>query len=235
MAYRYDDLAPGEVYHICSRGVDRRDILLDKADKERCLALFKHCLPPGIIRSYSIAKRLKDEIELTGSGSGLVDLLSYCLMDNHLHLLVKENIEGGTSLYMQRLLNSYAKYFNLRYKRSGPLFTSRFKAVLVDGDEQVLHVSRYIHLNPYVAHMVEDPLAYPWSSLGDYIGTTVKKTCHAGLISGMMNSKDFKKTCHAGLISGMMNSKDFKSFVKDEADYARSIEDEKHLLLDYGD
>ncbi len=217
MAYRYDDLAPGEIYHICTRGVDRKKILCDKADHERCLALLKHCLPQGAIQSYSIAKRLKSEFELAHSSEGLVDLLGYCLMDNHLHLLIKENIEGGTSLYMQRLLNSYAKYFNVRNERSGPLFTGRFKAVLVDGDEQLLQVSRYIHLNPYVAHMIKDPLGYKWSSLGDYIGTVTVKTCHTELISGIMDSGAYL------------------SFVMDQVDYARSIEDTQHLLLDYED
>lgn len=215
MVYRYDDLAPGEVYHICTHGVDKKNILRDKADYERCLALLKHCLPQGVIQSYSIAKRLKNEIELTPSGRGLVDILGYCLMNNHFHLLIRENIDDGTSLYMQRLLGSYAKYFNLRYKRSGPLFMGRFKAVLVNSDEQLLHVSRYIHLNPYVAHMVEDPLVYSWSSLGNYIGAIATKICHTELISKMMDSKAYLE------------------FVKDEADYARATEDSKHLLLDY--
>jgi putative transposase len=217
MAYRYDDLAPGEVYHICTRAVERRNIFLDKADHERLLSLLLHCLSQGKIQSYSIARRLKEEIELTQVGKGLVDLLSYCVMSNHLHLLVKENTEGGTSLYMQRVLNSYAKFFNLRYKRSGPLFTGRFKAVLVDGDEQLLHVSRYIHLNPFVAHMIDDPLIYPWSSLGEYTGLTKATTCHTQLIAGMMSKQEYK------------------AFVMDEADYARSITDTKHLLLDYED
>ncbi|MDP3997516.1 MAG: transposase, partial [bacterium] len=215
MAYRYDDLAPGEVYHICTRAVDRQSIFLDKADHERILALLIHCFPQGVIQSYSIARRLKEDIELSQSGKGLVDLLVYCVMSNHLHLLVKENTEGGTSLYMQRLLNSYAKYFNLRYKRSGPLFTGRFKAVLVDGDEQLLHVSRYIHLNPYVAHMIDAPLAYPWSSLNEYIGLAKANTCHTKLIAGIMNEPEYK------------------AFVTDEADYARALADTKHLLLDY--
>lgn len=219
MAYRYDDFAPGEVYHLCTRGIDHKTILRDKADHERFLALLLHCLPQGTIRSYSIAKRRKDDIRLTLAGEGLIDLLGYCLMSNHVHLLIKENTEGGTSLYMQRLLNSYAKYFNIRYTRSGPLFTGRFKAVLVDDDDQLLHVSRYIHLNPYVAHMVEDIFSYCWSSLEDYVS----------------KSKKNEFSCHTDLISKMMNQEDYRLFVSDEADYARTVEDSKHLLLDYED
>ena len=103
----------------------------------------------------------------------------------------------------------------LRYKRSGPLFTGRFKAVLVDGDEQLLHVSRYIHLNPFVAHMINNLIVYPWSSLGEYVGTIKTNTCHTKLISSMMDSNEYK------------------AFVTDEADYARAVADAQHLLLDY--
>lgn len=216
MGYRYDDLAPGEIYHICTRAVERRNIFLDRADHERVLSLLVHCLPQGVIQSYSVARRLKEDIGLSQSGEGLVDLLAYCVMDNHLHLLIKENTDGGTSLYMQRVLNSYAKYFNLRYKRSGPLFTGRFKAVLIDDDEQLLHVSRYIHLNPFVAHIIDDPLAYEWSSLGEYVRTATPNNI-----------------CHTKLITDLMSNQEYKTFITDEADYARAIADTQHLLLDY--
>jgi len=142
-------------------------------------------------------------------------------MDNHVHLLLKENHEGGTSRYMQRLLNSYAKYFNVRHNRSGPLFTGRFKAVLVDEDDQLLHVSRYIHLNQYVAHMIKDPLEYKWSSLSSYIATT--------------STSKPKIECHSGLISELMDQSAYRKFVTDEADYAQANHDSEHLLIDFED
>lgn len=217
MAYRYDDLAPGEVYHVFTRGVDKQNIFRDDVDRKRWLGLLVHCLPVGVIQSYSLALRSKNEQKITESGVGLIDLMAYCLMNNHVHLLLKENHENGTSLYMQRLLNSYAKYFNVRHKRSGPLFTGRFKAVLVDEDDQLLHVSRYIHLNPYVAHMVKDPLGYQWSSLTDYVTEKSKPTCHTGLISELMDPAEYQK------------------FVTDEADYAQANHDAEHLLFDFDD
>ncbi|MFH1353807.1 MAG: transposase [bacterium] len=217
MTFRYDDLAPGEIYHICTRGVNKRTIFHKKSDYTRFYDLLIHCLQQGPIRSFSIAKRFKEKPTLPRAGMGLIDLLAFCPMPNHIHLLVKENKRGGTSLYMQRLLVSYTKYFNIRHKRTGPLYTSRFLAVLVDKDEQLLHVSRYIHLNPYVAHIVDDPFSYRWSSLNDYVGVVSKHMCHTNLINGMMNQKAYR------------------SFVTDEADYARELSDIKHLLLDYND
>lgn len=217
MGYRYDDFTPGEVYHVYTRGVNRTNTFRNQVDFQRFTDLTLHCLPQGSIRSFSIARRFKQAIHLTKNGTGLVDLLCYCLMSNHIHLLLKENTKGGTSLYMQRLLNSYAKYFNLRYKRSGPLFTGRFKAVLVDKDEQLLHVSRYIHLNPYAAHLTNNVFSYPWSSLANYVQSKTQRLCHTDLMLEMMDETSYD------------------GFVKNEADYARTLGDTKHLFIDYED
>jgi len=101
-----------------------------------------HCLDKDKVRSYSIAIKFGQESKKPDDGDGLVDILGYCLMSNHIHLLLKENVVGGISKYMQRLLNSYAKFFNMSQHRTGSLFANPFKAVLVDGDDQLLHVSR---------------------------------------------------------------------------------------------
>jgi putative transposase len=151
VGYRYEEFAPGEIYHVCTRSVEGRDIFLSDVDRKRFLSLLIHCLPRGHAQSYSTAKRFKQRLDRTSEGSGLVDIMCYCLMTNHAHLLLKENIEHGISGYMQKLLNSYARYFNVRRSRKGSLFAGPFRAVGIDGDEQLLHVSRYIHLNPYMA------------------------------------------------------------------------------------
>src|SRR3989344_8501119 len=150
MSYRIDEFAPEEFYHVFTRGVEKRKIFMNPSDNHRFMELLIHCLPLGPIRSYSIAKQLKQKLPTIGSGQGLVDILCYCLMPNHFHLLLKENVEHGITTYMQRILTSYSRYFNVRYKRSGSLFIHPFKAVMVNTDEQLLHLSRYIHLNLYV-------------------------------------------------------------------------------------
>jgi len=218
MSYRYDDLAAGEVYHVFTRGVEHRNVFLDDVDRNRFVALLVHCLPKGRILSFSSAKRAHMEASLTREGEGIADILGYCLMTNHVHLLVHQNVDNGISLYMLRLLTSYARYFNVRRIRSGSLFINPFKAVLISKDEELLHVSRYIHLNPYSARMVNDVHGYFWSSLAEYISPARREA-----------------RCHRGLLSSMMKPLAYKSFVEDEADYQRSLADYEHLLVDMDD
>lgn len=215
MGYRYIDFAPGEIYHTFTRGVEKRTIFLYDADRIRFLALLVHCLPQGPIQSFSVAQKLKQKSEITKEDEGLVDILSYCLMENHFHLLLKENVDHGISIYMQRLLTSYAMYFNKRLERSGALFVRPFKAALIDGDEQFLHVTRYIHLNPFIAHLIKTPFTYQWSSLSAYISDERVNT-----------------TCHPSLLTGMMGKEEYRTFMLDHADYAQSIADNYHLLID---
>ena len=215
MGFRYDVLVPGEVYHVYTRGVEKRSIFISDNDRGRVLSLLLHCMPKGQILSFSNAKKMKQDPALTKEGEGLVDLLCYCIMDNHLHLLLKENVEGGTSLYMQRLLNSYAKYFNMKEDRSGSLFVNPFKAVLVDNDEQLLHVSRYIHVNPYVARMVSNPFEYEWSSLSDYV-----------------SKEDTGFSCHKSLILSLMKRDEYRKFVESKEDYIRSLDRFEYLFVD---
>ncbi len=217
MSYRDDELVSGEVYHVCTRGVEQRNIFRNDKDRHRFLKLLLHCLPRGAVKSFSIAQKFKQEVKLTKKGAGQVDLLAYCLMSNHIHLLIRQNAESGISKYMHRLLTGYAKYFNMSEHRSGSLFLNPFRAVLVDGDEQLLQVSRYIHLNPYVAHMIGDPLVYSWSSLPEYLRSKKATTCHTALLHSLMKPEEYQK------------------FIFDEAGYARSLADIQHILVDHDD
>lgn len=215
MGYRAEEFSPGEIYHIYTRGVEQRIVFVDDHDRLRLLQLFTHSLARSHVQSYSTAKKLGHRPQRTAEGDGLVDLLCYCLMDNHIHLVLKGNVERGISIYLQRVLNGYAKYFNIHRQRSGPLFSGPFKAIRVDRDEQFLQVSRYIHLNPYVAHMINHPGAYQWSSLSEYLGRPTRHTI-----------------CHTSLLKSIMQPHKYRRFVEDEADFARELGDIKHLLLE---
>lgn len=216
MGYRYDEFAPGELYHVFTRGIERRDIFLSNQDRLRFLDLLVYYMTQEKPMSFSTAIKLKQQQAVkTAENGGLVNLLCYCLMDNHVHLLLHENTEHGISTYMQRVLNAYARYFNIKQDRSGSLFLHPFKAVLIDGDEQFLHVSRYIHLNPFVAHLVSNPNAYQWHSLNEYLKPKRGNRCHTTLLGDMMQPTDYQR------------------FIADEADYQQSLEDTQHLLIDY--
>lgn len=210
-----EEFSPGEFYHVFSRSVEKRKIFNSTSDNRRFMELLNHCLPQGPIRSYSIAKQLKQKPQETNEGEGLVDILCYCLMPNHFHLLLKENVEHGITAYMQRLLTSYSRYFNIRYKRSGSLFINPFKAVMVNTDEQLIHLSRYIHLNPHVARLTKNALQYQWSSIENYV------------------TDNFSPACHSEFLREIMPPQEYKKFVTDHADYKLSLIEEERLMIDF--
>jgi len=136
---------PGAVYQVICRGNNRQAIFRDEQDRIRYL------------EKLSFYCRDKS-----------VDLLSYCLLGNHVHLLV-ETPQGNLSKMMQAFQTSYTVSFNKRYRRSGHVFAQRYKALLVDKDNYLLQVSRYIHLNPVSARIVSRPQDSRWSSYGSYL------------------------------------------------------------------
>ncbi len=137
--------AVDEYYHVYNRGVEKRLIFLDKNDKDRFLRLLflANSTKPVV---YKLVQR--QPLDKVDRGGKLVAIGAYCLMPNHFHLLLKETTEGGMSLFMEKLTTSYAKYFNKKYQRVGPLFQSRFKAGHLTRDEQLKYLYAYIHLNP---------------------------------------------------------------------------------------
>lgn len=151
-------------YHLYNRGVEKRKIFLDDRDYQVFLYFLKKYLNPEIEEG----KLFLDKNDL----SGKVRLLAYCLMPNHFHLLVKQITKDGITQLMNRIGTNYAMYFNKRNERVGSLFQSVYKAVLIDNDNQFLHLSRYIHLNPYpeIISDVKDLKNYPFSSYGEYLG-----------------------------------------------------------------
>lgn len=155
-------------YHIYNRGVEKRDIFLDKQDCIVFLFYLKIYLSPVEELkklSYEIP-RLNRFLKLNLSSE--INLLSFSLMPNHFHLqLLQLSIDGIIKL-MRRLATSYVMYFNDKYRRVGGLFQGRYKAVLVDSDEFLLHLSRYIHLNPM---KISSPINFlEFSSYPYYLG-----------------------------------------------------------------
>ena len=152
-------------YHIYNRGIEKRIIYQDKQDYAVFLNYLKEYLSP---LSKTDPKR---EILIKNTTYQIKDyrcrnhhqnitLIAYCLMPNHFHLLVKQKQARDIELFMKSLGTRYTMYFNKRYQRQGGLFQDRYKAVLIDSDEQLLHLSRYIHLNP-TPNLFQQPSSYP--------------------------------------------------------------------------
>lgn len=138
----------GEIYHLYNRGVNKQSIFTNDHDRFRFLIQL-YCTNGEKEVHLSDHKGLSlTEYFLLDRGEPIVEIVAYCLMPNHFHLLIREKTEGGISLFMQKLLTAYTKYFNSKNERTGPLFEGRFKAQHVDSDEYLEYLLAYIHLNP---------------------------------------------------------------------------------------
>ena len=171
-------IAPGEYYHVFSRGAHRQATFRDQNDWHRFLfgvlylqsaATFKNVarVSGGYNRELGFPVSTQETEEVIKDR--FVELVAFCLMPNHYHLLVRESEEGGIAKYMQRVIGGYTKYFNTKYDASGHVFQDRFRTVHVKDDRQLLYLSAYIHRNP---HSLETwrgrEFEYPWSSLQDF-------------------------------------------------------------------
>ncbi len=133
------------IYHVMLRGINKKQIFEDDNDFEKYLQVLKLC-------------QEKSEFKL----------MAYCLMGNHLHLLMQEGEESLEQIF-KRIGVRYVYWYNIKYNRTGHLFQDRFKSEPVDDDNYFLTVLRYIHQNPVKAGICEDPLQYKWSSYRDYL------------------------------------------------------------------
>lgn len=149
---------PGAHYHIYNRGVEKRDIFLDQQDYSVFLSYLKaYLLPKDItdlrnkLSSGKLSLDQKDKVLKELRLNNFFDeitLMAYCLMPNHFHFLLRQNTENGIDQFMNSLCTRYVGYFNRKYRRVGHLYQGVYKAVPVESDEQLLHLSRYIHRNP---------------------------------------------------------------------------------------
>ena len=127
-------------YHVYARGASKQQIFLEPADYRYFIAIFSRYLSP---------KPVQDKLGMTYPHlQGKVELLTYCLMANHFHLLLYQAEQGAMSKLMKSIMVSYGRYFNLKYKRSGSLYESTYKASLVSSETYLIHISRFILLNP---------------------------------------------------------------------------------------
>jgi len=194
-------IAPGEYYHVFNRGMNKHLIFHDNADRARFLFLILYFQSPvtfpQIGRSTkSFVKHsvfdIGKEIERKIIKAKFVELTAFCLMPNHFHLIVKEVEENGTSRYMQRVLNSYTKYYNTKYKKSGHLFQGPYKVVHVENNTQLLYLSAYIHRNPReLKEWLNKENNYPWSSYQDFINKNrFEELLVLDIINGQFKTKN---------------------------------------------
>lgn len=190
---------PDSYYHIYARGNSRDKIFLDEDDFSKFFSLLKRYL----------SKELKHDKYGSPYPNlyGQLELLCFCLMENHFHLMVYQHQEKAMQTLMRGVMSSYSRYFNKKYDRSGPVFETRYKASLISTQEYLMHVTRYIHLNR------NNWQSTPYSSIGYYLDGRTAEWVRPNRILAMFSSTN-----------------EYKLFVADYADNQRMLDEIKYEL-----
>lgn len=193
--FKKDAPITGQYYHLYNRGVAKNDLFIHSSDYKHFLNTLRFYVENKPSTKLSLASRAKtfNKKLFQPTKNPMVEVIAYCLMPNHFHLLVKQLKDNGIADFMRRSLNSYSRYFNTKYNRVGALFQGVYQSVLVENEEQLLHLSRYIHLNPFVANLTKQPIQYRWSSLKDYLNNRKERLANPALILTMLGSADSYK------------------------------------------
>lgn len=214
-----------QIYHVLNKGVAGLPVFFSNRDYSRFLRLIDYYRFADTPTSFSHFLQTPSEVRqpildsLQKKNNIQVEILAFCLMPNHFHLLIKQVKNNGILKFMSNVQNGYVKYINTKEKRAGPLFQAVFKAKWIETDEQLLHVSRYIHLNPVTAYLVkpEQLLKYSWFSLPFYLDRVYIKPSF--LNTNIINN--FFET-----------HKSHQDFIYNQIDYQRELAKIKHLMLE---
>lgn len=222
---RKSPIVENEYYHIYNRGVDKRDVFQDKGDFGRfVLAMnllndrqdglmqrwreFRLNHPEKHVRDFLLAS--------VKSRTPLVDVIAYCLNPNHYHFILKQREnDDGIKIFMQRLGNSYTRYFNEKNKRNGALFQGRFKSTHIKSTSQLLRMSVYVNCNSEI-HGICAAKDYKWCGFPEYLGERGNKLCNKKVVT-----------------SHFVGSKKYMTYTQENIrDFRDRKEDEKSLLLE---
>lgn len=224
MPARIVPLVTDQFYHLFNRGINKQPIFWGTGDYHRFLEVLDFysfaSVPIRFSKFLGLSKEQRRKIWdlLKRENKKLVNFVSFCLIPNHFHFLVRQELDDGISKFMRCLQDSYTRYFNTKHHKLGPILQGQFKAVRIEDENQLLHLSRYIHLNPYssfVVKTVKQLETYPYSSFLEYLGDVKNKMCLKQII-----------------LAHFQRSLDYQKFVFNQADYQRNLEQIKHLLIE---
>lgn len=219
---RKERLVIGETYHIFNKSI--ADFRIFNNDNDFCriknmLRYYQIEDMPLKFSQFMELEKVKEKgfnsnfIVVSQGREKLVQIIAYCLMPTHLHLILKQLKENGISIFMGNLLNSYSRYFNTKHRRKGPLWEGKFKNVFVEADEQLLHLTRYIHLNPVTSYLVNKSEDWAASSYREYLKTNRDER--------ICNYEDILE----------IEPSSYKQFVEDRTSYQRELEKIKKFLF----
>lgn len=214
-------LANNEIYHVFNRSIAREEIFSSKINLNKILEIVEYYQFPQKLRLSkfkSLPVSLKKEyLQSLKNSVPLVEIYAFAFMPNHFHFLLKQLKDRGISQFISNLQNSFAKIFNLKNDRNGSLFQNAFRAKRIAYDEQFIHVSRYIHLNPVTAYIIDfDKLAnYEWTSFPAYAKGHSIPFLNTEFVLQIFGSKD-----------------EYIKFVSDQVGYQRKLALIKNLTLE---
>lgn len=214
---REEALTNDRCYHVLTRSIAGFKIFSSPANCKRfieTIAFYQH-KPTGMRLSRFLESSPKIQQYYLMGKDKRVAIVSYCLMPTHVHLVLKQLDDDGILLFMKNCLESFSKYFNIKYKRNGPLWESRFKSIAIKSDEQLLHLTRYVHLNPVSAGIIEKPEDWKYSSYNDYILWDNS----AGSLCDWSSLLEIKPN-------------QYKDFVEERIGYQKQISKIKKLIID---
>lgn len=195
---RKDPITTGEYYHIYNRGVDKRDIFINKKDVERFVESTREFNKVEVIVSLANLRK-SNQIALKAlSGSPLVVVVAYCLNPNHFHFVLKQLVDGGISKFMQKLQAGYTSYFNLKNSRTGSLFQGTFKSHLINNDNYFNKIIGYTNKNYKVHHIPPNKMNLVFASDYEYENNNFKivlKEEGERILKIFNGIKNFKKHC----------------------------------------
>lgn len=202
----------GNYYHVLNKGLEQKLVFVSQEDLDRfadTLSFYQVKNPPS---RFSFRKRLVSR-QSSKPPVPMVEIICFCLMPNRFHLLLNQLIPNGISIFLSKVTNSYSKYFNAHYKRKGPLFQGTFKSAKIENDNNLINISRHIHLNPILGSVVRTLKQFPYSSYPEY-AEGVKGICKTEVI-----------------LQKFPNRQAFEQFTLNQTDYQKSLHSIQKLLL----
>ncbi len=213
MPRRITPFINGEYYHLYNRGLAKQPIFNFSDDYKRFIETLFYYQIQNPKPKFSTFKKFN--LYSVDSSKKIVEVICYSVMPNHFHLLIEQLKDGRITEFMRKFIHSYNKYLNIKYNRQGPVFQGVFKAIRVESDEQLIHLSRYIHLNPLASFLVKDLSLYPWSSYKSYI-----------------NKNNDQRIFKDEILKFFKSVEDYQKFISDQVDYSQTLERIKHLAME---
>ncbi len=217
MPIRLEPFLNNYIYHVFNKTIDKKIIFANEDYCNHFYQTLRYYRSTKASKSFSQLKKLeKTSLEDLLKKVSLkkyfkVSILAYAFMPTHYHLLIRQKQENGISKYISDVINSLTHYYNIKNERKGPIFLPKFKSVMVKTDEQLIHVTRYIHLNIYSSGMINkiaDLINYSWSSYVNYLGKKDDDLVENATVLALFN----------------FNKDRYKKFVESNAEHQKNLE-----------